>query len=192
MKRNAGYLYLLITFFCWGSIYVVSKYALAVMGPVTVSFCRYLVSVVCLYGILKWKGGHKKIAKEHWPYLLILGGLGYFAAIILQLGGTALLSGSLASLINSLNPVMISILAAVFLKEKITWKNVLTLYWAMEACRSIRWESCFLPVLWYCGLRHRFLSARSPAIMIRCRSLCTACALHCCSIFRRLFWKIYL
>lgn len=32
MKRNAGYLYLLITFFCWGSIYVVSKYALAVMG----------------------------------------------------------------------------------------------------------------------------------------------------------------
>ena len=127
MKRNAGYLYLLITFFCWGSIYVVSKYALAVTGPVTVSFCRYLVSVVCLYGILKWKGGHKKIAKEHWPYLLILGGLGYFAAIILQLGGTALLSGSLASLINSLNPVMISILAAVFLKEKITWKNVLSI-----------------------------------------------------------------
>ena len=127
MKRNAGYLYLLITFFCWGSIYVVSKYALGVMGPVTVSFCRYLVSVVCLYGILKWKGGHKKIAKEHWLYLLILGGLGYFAAIILQLGGTALLSGSLASLINSLNPVMISILAAVFLKEKITWKNVLSI-----------------------------------------------------------------
>ena len=85
------------------------------------------LSVVCLYGILKWKGGHKKIAKEHWPYLLILGGLGYFAAIILQLGGTALLSGSLASLINSLNPVMISILAAVFLKEKITWKNVLSI-----------------------------------------------------------------
>ena len=28
MKRNVGYLYLLITFFCWGSIYVVSKYAL--------------------------------------------------------------------------------------------------------------------------------------------------------------------
>lgn len=27
MKRNAGYLFLLITFFCWGSIYIVSKYA---------------------------------------------------------------------------------------------------------------------------------------------------------------------
>ena len=78
MKRNAGYLFLLITFFCWGSIYIVSKYALAVMGPVTVGMCRYAVSVLCLYGLLKLKGGAKKIQPEHWKYLLILGGLGYF------------------------------------------------------------------------------------------------------------------
>ena len=127
MKRNAGYLFLLITFFCWGSIYIVSKYALAVMGPVTVGMCRYDVSVLCLYGILKLKGGAKKIQPEHWKYLLILGGLGYFVSIILQLGGTALLSGSLASLINSLNPVVISIMAALFLKEQITWKNVVSI-----------------------------------------------------------------
>lgn len=127
MKRNAGYLCLLITFCCWGSIYIVSKYALAVMGAVTVSFCRYLIAVICLYGILRLKGGPKKVAREHWPYLLLLGGLGYFGGIICQLGGTALLSGSLASLINSLNPVAISILAAIFLKEKITWKNVVSI-----------------------------------------------------------------
>ena len=127
MKRNAGYLFLLITFFCWGSIYIVSKYALAVMGPVTVGMCRYAVSVLCLYGLLKLKGGAKKIQPEHWKYLLILGGLGYFVSIILQLGGTALLSGSLASLINSLNPVVISIMAALFLKEQITWKNVVSI-----------------------------------------------------------------
>lgn len=70
MKRNAGYLFLLITFFCWGSIYIVSKYALAVMGPVTVGMCRYAVSVLCLYGLLKLKGGAKKIQPEHWKYLL--------------------------------------------------------------------------------------------------------------------------
>lgn len=125
MKRNVGYLYLLITFFCWGSIYVVSKYALEVMGPVTVSFCRYGIALICLYGILKLKGCHKKVQKEHWPYLMILGGLGYFAAIILQLAGTARLSGSLSSLMNSLNPVAISVMAAIFLKERITWKNAI-------------------------------------------------------------------
>ena len=35
--------------------------------------------------------------------------------------------GSLASLINSLNPVVISIMAALFLKEQITWKNVVSI-----------------------------------------------------------------
>lgn len=127
MSCNIGYLYLLITFLGWGSIYIVSKYALAVMGPVTVSFCRYAVSVICLYGIMRVKGVQKKVAKEHWKYFWILGGLGYFGAIILQLGGTALLSGSLASLINSMNPIVISLMAAVFLKEKITWKNVVSI-----------------------------------------------------------------
>ena len=126
-KSSSGYLYLLITFFCWGSIYVVSKYALAVMGPVTVSLCRYAISVVCLYLLLKLKGGAKKVEKEHWPYLIILGALGYFVAVVLQLVGTALMSGSLASLINSMNPIMISILAAVFLKEQLTWKNAVSI-----------------------------------------------------------------
>ncbi|WP_418763457.1 DMT family transporter [Enterocloster sp.] len=57
--------------------------------------------------------------------MMILGGLGYFAAIILQLAGTARLSGSLSSLMNSLNPVAISVMAAIFLKERITWKNAI-------------------------------------------------------------------
>ena len=81
MKQKAGYLYLFITFFCWGSIYVASKYALAVMGPITVSFCRYLVSVVCLAVILKWKGVRKPVRREHWKYIFIVGGVGYFISI---------------------------------------------------------------------------------------------------------------
>lgn len=126
-KFNVGYLYLLVTFFCWGSIYIVSKYALAVMGPITVCFCRYAISIVCLYGLLKLKGGAKKVEKAHWPYFLLLGGLGYFVSIVLQLAGTSLLSASLSSLMNALNPVSISILAAIFLKEKLSWKNGLSI-----------------------------------------------------------------
>ncbi len=126
-KFNVGYLYLLVTFFCWGSIYIVSKYALAVMGPITVCFCRYAISIVCLYGLLKLKGGAKKVEKDHWPYFLLLGGLGYFVSIVLQLAGTSLLSASLSSLMNALNPVSISLLAAIFLKEKLSWKNGLSI-----------------------------------------------------------------
>ena len=127
MKQKAGYLYLFITFFCWGSIYVASKYALAVMGPITVSFCRYLVSVVCLAVILKWKGVRKPVRREHWKYIFIVGGVGYFISIACQLAGTNLLNGSLASLINAMNPITISVMAAVFLREKIRKKNVVSI-----------------------------------------------------------------
>lgn len=95
MKRNAGYLFLLITFFCWGSIYIVSKYALAVMGPVTVGMCRYAVSVLCLYGLLKLKGRSEEDSAGTLEVSADPGRPGIFVSIILQLGGTALLSGSL-------------------------------------------------------------------------------------------------
>lgn len=128
MQKHLGYFYLLITFFCWGSIYVVSKYALAVMAPVMVSFFRYFISVVCLAGLVKFKQTElKPVARGDWKYLFILGGVGYFVSVVFMLLGTALLPASLSALINALNPVAITLLAAVFLGEVITRKIVLSI-----------------------------------------------------------------
>lgn len=124
MKQNIGYLYLIITCVIWGSIYVVSKYALAALGPVTVLCFRFVVSVLCMLALLHVRGSRRPIDKGDWKYLWILGGLGYFMSIICQLLGTKLLDASLASLLNAINPVSISIMAAVFLKERIQPKHV--------------------------------------------------------------------
>lgn len=59
-----------------------------------------------------------------WKYIWIVGGLGYFVSITFQLIGTKLLDASLASLINGMNPITISLLAAVFLKEKIRKRHI--------------------------------------------------------------------
>lgn len=47
-QKRLGYLYLVITFIIWGSIYVVAKYALAVIPPLTVLLGRYALSVLIL------------------------------------------------------------------------------------------------------------------------------------------------
>ena len=75
MKRNVGYLYLLITFFCWGSIYVVSASMLwRLWGPVTVSFLPvWNSSDLSVWYFKVKKDVIKKVQKEHWPYLMILG-----------------------------------------------------------------------------------------------------------------------
>lgn len=119
MKNRIGYLYVIITCFIWGSVYIASKYALASIGPLTVLCIRYLVAGACLAVLLNMRRTRRTVKKGDWKYIWIVGGLGYFVSITFQLVGTKLLDASLASLINGMNPITISLLAAVFLKEKI-------------------------------------------------------------------------
>lgn len=122
-NRNAAYLYLLVTFFAWGSLYVVSKFVLGKVPPFTVSFIRYLIAGTALFFILK-KRKPKKIEKHDYKYIFLIGFVGYTMATCAQLLGTKFSNASLASLINSMNPISIMILAAIILKEKLTVKKV--------------------------------------------------------------------
>lgn len=121
LNKTTGYIYLVLTFFIWGSLYVAAKYAMAQIPPLLVLASRYGLSVIILYFVMK-KRGLKKVKKEHRKMFLAIGTAGYFGGIAFQLIGTDLIDASLASLINSLNPVVIPIIAAVFLKEKISPK----------------------------------------------------------------------
>lgn len=127
MKNRIGYLYPAATCFIWGSVYIASKYALDSIGPLMVLCLRYLVAGVCLSILLKMRKTRCPIEKGDWKYIWIVGGLGYFVSITFQLVGTKLLDASLASLINGMNPITISILAAIFLKEKIQRKHVVSI-----------------------------------------------------------------
>jgi drug/metabolite transporter (DMT)-like permease len=103
----------------WGSLYVVSKYAFATIPPLTLLFLRYLIAGIPL-GFVAFKKGLKKVEKNHWKYFLCFGATGYFASIALQMTATSIMNASVASLINSLNPIFISIFAVLFLKENMT------------------------------------------------------------------------
>ena len=48
MKNRIGYLYVIITCFIWGRVYIARKYSLATIGPHTVLCIRYLVAGACL------------------------------------------------------------------------------------------------------------------------------------------------
>lgn len=118
LKKTEGYIYLILTFVAWGSLYIASKFALNSFSPYLMVFFRYFISVVLLYFIAR-KKGIKKIKKEHIKYFMIIGGLGYFAAIECQFISTELLDASLSSLMNSLSPVVMPITALILLGERI-------------------------------------------------------------------------
>ncbi len=116
-----GYLYLLLTFIIWGSLYVVSKFVLGKMPTGVVAFCRFLIAFIALS--LWQRGKRKKIEKEDYKYVILLGFAGYFIAVGAQLLGTRYAGASMASLINALNPVTITVFAVIFLGEKMTLRK---------------------------------------------------------------------
>ena len=112
-------------FLFWGSVYVVSKVAMTTIPPVTMLLIRYLIAVPTLFLLLKVRGVLKPLDKKHAFTVFAIGFTGYFASFCLQMIGVNRLTGSVSSLLGAMNPIFIPILAAVFLKEKITLAKVL-------------------------------------------------------------------
>ncbi|HBF37143.1 MAG TPA: EamA family transporter [Firmicutes bacterium] len=123
-KKKTAYLYLIITTCAWGSLYVVGKFVLGKVPPFTVLFFRYLVAGIALFPVLKARK-RVKIERADYKYIFLMGFLGYFLSIGAQLMGTKLSNASLASLINSMNPVFIILFAVFILKEKLTFQKVI-------------------------------------------------------------------
>ncbi len=129
-EKTMGYIYLIATFIMWGSLFVAAKYVMTEVPPLMVLATRYGISVIVLYFIMKHRG-FKKIKKEDKKILFAIGSVGYFLGIAFQLMGNDLLDASLSSLINSLNPVVIPIIATVFLKEKLNWQIILSIIFSV-------------------------------------------------------------
>jgi len=125
-----AYLYLFITFFAWGSLYVVSKFVLGDIPVLTVANVRYVLAAGILYLVLRGRSG-RTIEKQDYKYVFIVGTFGYFMSMGVQLLGTKLANASLASLINSLNPLSIMVFAAILLKEKITPSKIISIVMAL-------------------------------------------------------------
>lgn len=118
-KANpAAYLLLLATFFIWGSIYVAGKYSMGVMSPVMVAAGRYLIAFAVMLPV-GFKHLKVKIDRQDWKGLFVIGCLGHYLQTVVNMMGVQLIGASTASLINSLNPVSITVIAAILLGERI-------------------------------------------------------------------------
>jgi len=114
----------------WGGMYVVSKYTLDFIPPLTLVWIRYAVAFITLFGVLKYSERNKKpqkIEKKDWKLLLWIGFVGYFLSISCQFIGTKLSSAHAGALITSATPAFIVIFARVILKEELTTKKLISL-----------------------------------------------------------------
>ena len=117
--RGTGILYLFLTFFMWGSVYVAGKLGSAQMSPFLLAALRCTIAAPVLL-LMARRHLRVKIDRADRKYFLAVGVLGYYMTIDLVQLGIHLTGASTAALVNSFNPVAIMLLAAVLLKERIT------------------------------------------------------------------------
>ncbi|MBB6446172.1 DMT family transporter [Bacillus benzoevorans] len=142
----------------WGGMYVVSKFVLDFIPPLTLVWLRYVIAFVCLFAILrvfelKNKTRVKK-TKQDWLLLAWIGFIGYFVSISFQFIGTKLSDAHTGSLITSATPAFIVIFARFILKEKLTMRKMISMFiatlgvvivvgWSVEAGTHL-WGSVIL------------------------------------------------
>ncbi|MEA1959933.1 MAG: EamA family transporter [Bacillota bacterium] len=115
----------------WGSMYVVSKYVLDFIPPMTLVWLRYVIAFVVLYAIIKVAqrktNTSTKLSKKDWLLLAWIGFIGYFVSISCQFIGTKLSDAHTGALITSATPAFIVIFARLVLKETLTMRKILSL-----------------------------------------------------------------
>jgi len=135
-EKGKAYLGLVLVFMIWGSLYVVSQAVLKSIPTFLLMFCRFGVAFMALSCILKvkgrrWNGGKSeqgrrtKLDRSAWKYVILMGTCGYAISVSVQLLGIRFAGSSMASLINSLNPVTISLIAVPILHEKLTRNKII-------------------------------------------------------------------
>ncbi|MBU5217778.1 DMT family transporter [Bacillus albus] len=129
----------------WGGMYVVSKYVLDFIPPLTLVWLRFIIAFVVLYFILKVAEKKQKkkvtIRKKDWLLFAWIGFIGYFISITCQFIGTKLSDAHTGSLVTSATPAFMIIFAAIILKEKLTARRLLsTIIATVGVIIVIGWE----------------------------------------------------
>ncbi|MBO1581478.1 DMT family transporter [Bacillus sp. XF8] len=114
----------------WGGMYVVSKYVLDFVPPLTLVWLRFIIAFFVLYMILKITERKNKkkihIHKRDWLLFAWIGFIGYFISITCQFIGTKLSDAHTGSLVTSATPAFMVVFAALILKEKLTARRILS------------------------------------------------------------------
>jgi drug/metabolite transporter (DMT)-like permease len=114
------YLKLILTAFFWGGTFIAGKMIAGSVNPVCASFLRFAIASFFLLIItLKTKGRLPVLHKQQILPVFLLGLTGVFAYNILFLTGLKYIGAGRASLIIANNPILISVLSALFFKEQL-------------------------------------------------------------------------
>jgi drug/metabolite transporter (DMT)-like permease len=105
--RSKAILKALLVTFLWSSSYILTKFGLEAIRPLTLVGLRYLIASLILLPIALRRGEHRTISRDVWWRLGVLGVLGYTVAQGLQCIGLYYLPSVSVTLILNFTPLTV-------------------------------------------------------------------------------------
>ncbi|MBS4176486.1 DMT family transporter [Lederbergia citrea] len=115
-----AYAWLILCVVVWGSNFVFGKMLVQVFSPTMLTLLRLLFIVLFLIGIASYKKGFKRVNKAEFLLLFVLGIIGVFINQWSFFVGLQTADPTTSALILATTPILAGVLAAIFLKEKLT------------------------------------------------------------------------
>jgi drug/metabolite transporter (DMT)-like permease len=120
------YVKLLLTAVFWGGTFIAGRAIAGSVDPFSAAFLRFAVaSVLLLLLTLHAEGRIPRLRRGQILPLILAGMTGVFAYNALFFKGVQLVTASRASLIVAMNPVLITLAAAVFFKDRLNLMKVM-------------------------------------------------------------------
>lgn len=123
MRPNRGYLALCLTLLIWGSTFAITKVVLREIGPLTLTFVRFAIAFAVL-GPLAMRQGFR-LRDIFRPTFLLFGLTGTTLFYAFQNLGLNYTSVSSTVLIQSGIPAITAVLAVIFLRERLSVRQIL-------------------------------------------------------------------
>lgn len=125
---NKTYIKLIFAALFWAGAFIAGKYSVAEVPPFSISFLRLGLATLILFPIMIW--GNKdnwKIKREDWGTILFLGIVGMFGYHVLFFIALKYTSAISSSTIAATNPILVTLMISIWLKQKISWKRCMAL-----------------------------------------------------------------
>ena len=104
---------------CWSGAFIAGKIGVRSASPLALTYFRFLLALVCIYGFARAKGVSLRIRARDWRVMLLLGLVGMVAYHLLFFQALRYTTAIKTSMIAATNPLMTAVLAVFLLGERL-------------------------------------------------------------------------
>jgi drug/metabolite transporter (DMT)-like permease len=116
------YCSLVLTMFLWGGTFIAGRLLAGAVEPASAAFLRFFIASVAMVVVTRSLEGKFYVPPARlWLPLILLGMTGVFAYNVFFFNGLQHISAGRASLIVAGTPLVITVFAALFLRERLTF-----------------------------------------------------------------------